>query len=213
MRPAILFTAFLLTIPMSATASPDGEPVGETEPKAQGMIYATVQVAEDFKAEFLDGPHSGLPDDIVEKVAPSLMAKARKAHITTPAEDNTYRVAIDWNIVSVDGEDQMKFGYSNSEPYPLKMIEPVFTRTNATRPVEIVYRIDVSADGSVTSVSRAGENTGNADLYHAGLRALKQWKFSPQYKEGLAVATNIDFPLVFDLTADTAVNGPHSHGL
>lgn len=211
MRTIAVLIMLFLASPASAAQETGNEQA--SEPRARGMIYATLQVADDSKVAFLDGPNSGLPEDIIEKISPSLMAKAREAHAATPAEDGMYRVAIDWKIVSVNGQDQMTFEFSNSEPFPIRKVAPVFQRRNATVPVEIVYRIGVAADGTVTDVSRDDGASGDPDLYRAGLRALKQWTFSPRYKDGVAVAGELRFPLVFDLTAETQVHGPQTHGL
>ncbi len=209
MRLTAVFIMLFLAVPVNAEEETSAQ---ANEPTAQGMIYATVQIAEDMKAEFVDGPNSELPADIVAKVSPSLMTKARNAHMAAPTDDGIYRVAIDWKVVSDNGQDQMKFGYSNSDAFPVRKVEPVYSQQNFTTPVEIVYRISVAADGSVTEVNRSAESGGNMDLYRAGRNALKQWEFSPRYKDGIAVATDMDFPLVFELKADEA-HGPQMHGL
>src|SRR5690606_21931204 len=122
----------------------------------------------------------------------------REAHKAAPAEDGIYRVAIDWKIIAVNGQDQMKFAYSNAEPFPVLQIMPEYTRRHATKPIEIVYRVAVAPDGSVTDVNRDDGNSGNTDLYHAGRTALKKWKFSPRYKDGVAVSGDLPVPLVFN---------------
>ncbi len=207
---AVLILRFL-SVPVNAEQEPGSEQASQA--KAHGMVYATAKVADDLKTEFLDGPNSELPDTVIAKLSPSLMAKARKAHAAAPAEDGIYRVAIDWKVISVNGQDQMKFEFSNSEPFPIRKVKPVYRRQNATMSVEIVYRIGVAPDGTVTDISRDDGSSGDPDLFRAGRKALKQWTFSPRYKNGVAVADELRFPLVFDLTAETEVYGAQSHGL
>lgn len=211
MRLITVLAMFFLTLPASGMEDAGTEQADQ--PKAQGMIYATVKVADDLKTEFLDGPNSELPAEIVAKVSPSLMTRARQAHSASPVEDGVYRVAIDWNIVSVDGQEQMKFAFSNAQAFPVRQVKPVFRRQNSTQPVEITYRIGVAADGSVTGVERDDESSGNPDLYRAGREALKQWQFSPRYQDGIAVAEEIRYPLTFDLTAEQEAVGPQMRGL
>ncbi len=213
MRFVAIFIMLFLAFPANATE--EAESAQASQPKAQGTIYATLEVADDLKTEFLDGPNSELPDEIIAQVSPSMMAKARDTHRATPAEDGIYRIAIDWKIVSVNGQDQMKFEYSNSEPFPILRIEPEYSQRHATTPVEIVYRVGVAPDGSATEISRKAGSTGNASLYHAGRTALKRWKFSPQYKDGVAVAGEISLPLVFNNNNnfEDQIDVPKAHGL
>lgn len=211
MRLLAVFIMFFLATPINAKAEASSEQA--SQPKASGMIYATVKVSDDLKTEFLDGPNSELPDDIITKISPLLMTKARDTHAAMPADDGIYRVAVDWKIVSVDGQDQMKFEYRNAEPYPIRKVEPVYSLRNSTTPVEIVYRVDVATDGSVTGVSRDAGSSGNTDLYRAGREAIKRWKFFPRYKDGVAVAGDVQIPLTFNDPTDLRLEVPQVHGL
>lgn len=194
---AIFSILFLLAAAVNAK-----EETGE--PRAQGTIYATLEIADDLKAEFVHGPESELPEDIITKLSPLFVAKAREAHTKAPAEDGIYRVAIDWKIVTVGGQEQMKFEYRNAEPFPVQRVIPEYPRLNMPTPVEVVYRIALASDGSVTDVRRDEESAANADFYHAGREALKQWKFTPRYEEGIATAWEVQLPLVFQLPCESS---------
>lgn len=213
MRLTAIFIMVFLALPVHAQEEADSAEA--SQPKARGMIYATLKISDDSKTEFVDGPKSELPETIIAQVSPALMTKARQTHGATPAEDGIYRLAIEWRIVSVNGQDQMKFDYSNSEPYPVLKLEPEYTRRHATTSIEIVYRVGVAPDGSVTDVVRDDGLSGHTDLYHAGRTAIKRWKFSPQYKDGVAVAGDVQIPLVFgdDPSFENQMDVPRAHGL
>lgn len=198
MRLAAVFIILLL---ISVPAIPAEEPgAGDAERSgASGTIYAIVKVKDDSETEFISGPDSNLPGKIIAKVVPALMAKAREAHTRARSDDGIYSVAIDWKITTVDGQDQMRFEYRNSYPYVIQQLAPEFPRMNSPMPVKIVFNLSVEPDGTVSSVHRGEAFPGNPGFYHAGKLAMRRWKFSPRYKDGVAVASDVQIPFTFKI--------------
>lgn len=209
MRLIAAFIALLL-IPFTAIPAEESEPGTTGHAGASGAIHATVKIAENLSAEFVDGPDSTLPEAILERIKPSLMAKARGVHLKAPSDDGIYRMAIDWKIVSVNGQDQMKFEYRNSPPYAIQQLAPEFPRMNSTTPIKIVFLLSVEPDGTVSSVNRDEGFSGNTDFYHAGKLALKRWKFSPLFRDGIAVASEVQMPFTFGIPTEHPDEWPSS---
>ena len=63
---------------------------------------------------------------------------------------------------------------------------------------EVLIRIDVGADGIPASLEIL-RSSRNRDLDRAALQAVRQWRFQPAVREGVAVAASVQQTVTFDV--------------
>jgi protein TonB len=151
-----------------------------------------------------NSPNSAKPADIAESptaIAPSAAtvqpfaapeAAVKPASIAevipTPKQANRVHNAASTPNLLLSGQDS---GVQASRP-PLRFGYPVYPHVLARSVVALIARVD--SDGTVRSVRVV---SGNPALASAAVRAVRQWRYSPYFKDGQPVATETNIVISF----------------
>lgn len=163
----------------------------------QGSIYAVVLAHADGDLSFVEPPRGGLPESVLTQLEPTFLSRAREAHVGT-SDETEYHVGIDWKLVKNGDKEQLHFDYKNSDPMPLVLVEPAFPRIAMIpdESVKVILQLIVNPDGSVDDVVSGGGNPRREFFENARI-AVREWKFSPKYENGIAVAHTVQLPIEF----------------
>jgi protein TonB len=62
----------------------------------------------------------------------------------------------------------------------------------------VIATVEIGADGLPKQI-KVRQSSGFGSLDQAAVKALEQWRFAPAMRDGTAVATTVEIPLVFKL--------------
>jgi TonB family protein len=124
------------------------------------------------------------------------------AVIPTPKQAIRVHDAASAPNLPLSGQDS---GIEASRP-PLRFVYPVYPDVRARGVVALTARVD--SDGTVRTVRVV---SGNRALAAAAVRAVRQWRYRPYFKDGQPVATETN--IVISFTSDDAIsmNFPSQH--
>lgn len=188
------FLATMLLAMGSITVADDSPALQE------GVIQATVSVNAKGVPLLVEGPEGALAEDILKQLEPAFLGKARDVH-TGAATDATYRLAIDWKLVALDGDaQQLQFDYRSSDVSPLVRVKPLHPPGFASiqGPVEVQLRFLVNPDGTASNVTWVEATPAYREFFENAKAAIKRWRFVPKYADGVAVAREVAMPMVFE---------------
>lgn len=166
----------------------------------EGIIQATISMGADGVPTFVEGPAGALTADILKQLEPAFISKAREAHGDAKT-DATYRLAIDWKLVALEGDaQQLQFDYRTSDVIPLVRVQPAHPPgyRSVQGPVEIPLRFLVNPDGTVSDVTAEDAEPAYRDFVENAKAAIRQWRFLPRYADGLAEPRQVSMPMVFE---------------
>ena len=115
--------------------------------------------------------------------------------------NTAYRVRLPLELKSSDfGVKVFEMGELDQAPTPLKRVAPVYPpylkKDRVQGFANIVFIVNEQGDVSQASV----EKTSHQEFGVYALAAVKQWKFTPGFKDGTPVNTLVRIPLSFTLS-------------
>lgn len=89
----------------------------------------------------------------------------------------------------------------SQEPSPARRVSPKYPKRAQEREKEgsAIVRFTIAVDGSVKNVQLVQENPGGYGFGEAAVKAVGQWKYDPQIRDGKPVERPVQLTVEFNL--------------
>ena len=167
---------------------------------AQPLLDVDVPMSADPESELVidEGPLPASPSTILnrattERVRRKRQEPAEEAQAAPPPAE-----VLAENPPQVESVESAYTAATRSKDYGDPPIYPTSLQRR-NREGRVVLRVSVLADGSVAAVQLKAPSR-YAGFNDSALRAVRKWRFEPATRGGVPVASELDLPIVFELT-------------